>query len=255
MISPAVVTATNGGANKYDLEVADLQEDIQITEDSIKGKLNLIKKYPGFGDLEASNPGHYLALDIEVPDGATVTTKIEGGTNPDYTDVTEDEFCVYRISSNTQKIKIKTRKDEQEVEKTYDLTGLTLLETPVGKEAFDNSKTDYGGFGKTTDFYDDLTVTWNGTNATVQGTLKWAAASQKRSKPGNYYPFALVGDYYENKEITVNNGGNVQTTQDTDWVCSISEKTKTEGLTVKCGDTLIANFDFSRVILTPNGDD
>ena len=128
MISPAVITATDSGATKYGLKVDTLQENVRVTEETITGKLKKVESYPEFGDAEASNPGHYLALDVEVPEGATVTTKIEGGTKPEYIDLTADKFCVYRIKSNTQKIKIKTQKGEQEVEKTYDLTGLTLDE-------------------------------------------------------------------------------------------------------------------------------
>ena len=120
MISPAVVKATAGGTMRYGLDVDNLQEGIQISDDAISGKLKKVKEYPQFGDEKASEPGHYLALDIEVPEGETVTTKIEGGTKPDYVDVTSDKFCV------SQKIKVKTRKGEEEVEKTYDLTGLTL---------------------------------------------------------------------------------------------------------------------------------
>lgn len=127
MISPAVVKATAGGTMRYGLDVDNLQEGIQISDDAISGKLKKVEKYPQFGDEKASEPGHYLALDIEVPEGETATTKIEGGTKPDYVDVTSDKFCVYRITdSNSQKIKVKTRKGEEEVEKTYDLTGLTL---------------------------------------------------------------------------------------------------------------------------------
>lgn len=126
MISPAVITATDSGATKYGLEVSNLQENIQITEDAITGKLKKLESYPQFGDEEASSPGHYLALDVEVPEGATVTTKIEGGTNPGYVDLTTDKFCVYRIKNTSQKIKIKTQKGGEEVEKTYDLTGLEL---------------------------------------------------------------------------------------------------------------------------------
>lgn len=126
MISPAVISATDGGTERYGLQVDALQENIQITEDAITGKLKKVESYPQFGDEEASSPGHYLALDVEVPDGAKVTTKIEGGTNPDYVDLTSDKFCVYRIKNTSQKIKIKTQKGDEEVEKTYGLTGLEL---------------------------------------------------------------------------------------------------------------------------------
>lgn len=84
MISPAVVKATAGGTMRYGLDVDNLQEGIQISDDAISGKLKQVEEYPQFGDEKASELGHYLALDIEVPEGETATTKIEGGTKPDY---------------------------------------------------------------------------------------------------------------------------------------------------------------------------
>ncbi len=126
MISPAVITATSGGTMRYGLQVNALQENVEIIEDEIRGKLKKVESYQQFGDEEASTPGYYLALDVEIPEGVTVTTKVEGGTNPNYVDLTIDKFCVYRIKNTSQKIKIKTKKGEDNVEKTYSLAGLVL---------------------------------------------------------------------------------------------------------------------------------
>lgn len=121
--------------------------------------------------------------------------------------------------------------------------------SPVGKGAFDEEKTDFGGFGKTEDFYgEDFKVEWEGTKAVVTGNLKWADPTEKLSKAGNYYAFSL-GETYKDVPITIDNGGTVKTATDTDWVCHITEKTQKNGLTVTCGSTLIASFDFSKVVL------
>ena len=252
MISPAVVSVTSSGTQRYGLQVDTLQEGIRVTENAITGNLKLVDSYPQFGDEEASNPGHYLALDVTVPEGSTVTTKIDGGTKPDYVDLTSDKFCVYRIKDkDTQKIKIKTRKGEEEVEKTYSLTGL-VLQGPTGEDAFDKTKTDYGGFGKTTDFYEEGSVdqVWDGTNCTVTGTLKWVEKSvaPKLGSDGNYFAFKL-DDYYKDKTITVTIGETEKTAKDTDWVCRISDDRKT--ITVKDGTTVIAMFNLDGAVLSP----
>ncbi len=121
-----MIKAASSGETKYGLSVDNLQENIQITENAITGKLKKITSYPQFSSIEEEQSGHYLALDVEVPEGAKVSTKVEGGTNSDYVDLTSDKFCVYRIKDTSQKIKIKTQKDGKEVEKTYDLTELNL---------------------------------------------------------------------------------------------------------------------------------
>lgn len=131
ILSPAVATATDGRTERYNLAVNQFQEGIEIHDDAISGKLKKVK-YPGFGDAEAQKDSHYLALDVEVPDGATVVTRIEGGTNRNFVDLTNDKFCVYRIKNpSSQKIEIKTEKDGQSVMKVYKLTGLTLDQDEV----------------------------------------------------------------------------------------------------------------------------
>lgn len=253
MISPAVVTATSSGTERYGLQVSALQDNIRIENNAITGNLKLVEQYPQFGDKEASKPGHYLALTVEVPEGATVTTKIEGGTNPDYVDLTMDKFCVYRIKDTSQKIKIKTKKDSMEVEKTYALTGLVLDEL-VGESAFDASKTDYGGFGKNTDFYQDGSVekVWAGTNCTVTGTFNWVKkddVAPKLPSDGNYFAFKLA-DYYKGRPITVQIGGGAEkTVADTDWVCKVDDDKKT--IVVKVGTTVIATFNLDGATFTP----
>ena len=249
MISPAVIKATDGGTERYGLYVNNLQDDISITKDAISGKLKLVKSYPQFGDEEANSPWHYLALDMEVPDEATVTTKIEGGDNSNYVDVTEDKFCVYRVKNNEQKIVVRTQVEDRETEIAYDLTDLTLVEL-IGEEAFDESKVDFGGFGNNSIFYKDSKVnkSWDGTNCTVTGTLNWVLKSSapKLGSDGNYFAFKL-DDYYNGEQITVINGGKEKTRQETDWVCKVSAEKKE--IVVKHNDNVIVKFDLSGVEL------
>lgn len=129
-MSPSVVSATDGGTTRYGKQASELQEGIQVTGTSIKGKLKLVSEYAGFGGTEATQPDHYLALDFTIPEGSNVSTIVEGGDNKKYVDLTSDKYCVYRIKDqNTQKIKVKTVKGGKEVEQTYDLTGLTLADS------------------------------------------------------------------------------------------------------------------------------
>lgn len=120
---------------------------------------------------------------------------------------------------------------------------------PTGKDAFDASKTDYGGFGKTSDYYDgELIQTWDNSNCTVTGKLKWVTKDKvtKLGSDGNYFAFKLI-DYYKGKNITVVIGDTEKTAKDTDWVCKITEDKRS--VTVKDGDIVIATFDLSEVVL------
>ena len=125
--------------------------------------------------------------------------------------------------------------------------GEIKLAPPIGKDAFNNDKTDYGRYGKNDVFYADgkVTLTWKGIVATVSGALNWvdhAKDAPKLSKDGNYFAFALTS-YFNGKDITVNK----KTAKDTDWVCLVGNKPRL--ITVACEDTDIAIFDLRNTTL------
>ena len=117
----------DGETTKYGKQVSDLQTDIEISDTSISGTLNYVTDFTEFNVSDASEQsGNYLALEVEVPEGATVTTElINGKKGP--VDLTNDKFCVYRITDkDKQQIKFVVSKDEDSTETVYDLKGLTL---------------------------------------------------------------------------------------------------------------------------------
>ena len=83
----------------------------------------------GFTDFSSESTeqeGNYLALKFDYPEGATTTVEIVGGTKGPVA-LDEDKNWVGLIKSNsTQSIKVVTIKSDESVEKTYNLTGLTL---------------------------------------------------------------------------------------------------------------------------------
>lgn len=240
------VDAMNGEADCYGLKAKDLQENIRITDGVISGTLKYIEGFSGFSSKPAQQSGNYLALSFASENAEKIETKVNNGDSGSYTDLTNDKFCVYRIKNPiTQSIEVRLTNDGDVSRKTYGLQGLVLKKPTVGEAAFRGDKTDYGKYGNTENFYGDgFTVKWKGTKATVTGTLKHATSN---GTEGNFYAFALI-DEYTGKEITVTNT-KVKTEKETDWVCSISEQIKSGGITVKYGNTLIAEFDFNGVEL------
>lgn len=82
--------------------------------------------FTNFSSTPAEQSGNYLALKFEHSEGATTTVEIVGGTKGPVT-LDEDMNWVGLIKNKTtQSIKVVTTKDDESIEKTYALTGLTL---------------------------------------------------------------------------------------------------------------------------------
>lgn len=179
------------------------------------------------------------------------TLTIKGRKNGDrQVTLDEDRSLVIRLENlagNTATIE----SNEKEVV-TFNFGTATLIpeEYPKGRAAFNPDKKDYGGFGKNELYYEGgkVRISWDGIKATVSGTLKWVKQNQATKLPsdGNYFAFALSG-WFKDKKITVDNGGKVKTSEETDWVCSIGKEKKE--ITVKYKDYVIAIFDLSNVKL------
>lgn len=110
----------------YGKTVSELQTGISINGTAISGTLNYVTGYTGFNGLEVGEQsGNYLALKFDSDPWPTkLTVELVGGTKGPVT-LTEDtdEFCVFRITSNTTQ-SIKVSADGHDT--TYTLTGLTL---------------------------------------------------------------------------------------------------------------------------------
>lgn len=118
------VEAVNGETRCYGKTASELQDNIVISEDVISGTLNEIAGYTAFEGSEQD--GHFLALAFTFDEGTTLKTKIIGGKHGEV-DVTQDKYCVYRITDkDTQQIQLSAEKDGKSETKAYRLTGLSL---------------------------------------------------------------------------------------------------------------------------------
>lgn len=104
-----------------------MQEGIVIINDAISGTLKHVTGYTEFSSTAEEQTGNYLALKIDgVPEGATTTVEVVGGTKGPVT-LDEDMNIVLLIKNkDTQSIKVVSKLGENSQTKTYSLTGLTL---------------------------------------------------------------------------------------------------------------------------------
>lgn len=106
------------------LNVEDLQENIEISDDNvISGTLKYVTDYTGFSGNVAEQQGNYLALHFDVPDVDGVTLTVNGTT------LDTDGVIVLIVDDTTKKVRATASKaGYPDVTKTYTLTGLTLNE-------------------------------------------------------------------------------------------------------------------------------
>lgn len=108
--------------------VADLQDGVEVGDDSITGTLKYVTDYTGFSGDPALQSGNYLVIHCEVPDleGATITVTV---TNPSVLD--EDGIIVLRIADHTtQTVTVVASADGYDsVTKTFSLSELVCLDT------------------------------------------------------------------------------------------------------------------------------
>lgn len=108
--------------------IADLQSGITVGNGEIKGTLNNVTGYTGFSGDVSEQSGHYLALHCAVPNvsGAEIKAQLIGGYHGEVT-LDPDGIIIFRIASNTQKVKITaTKTGYAPYIQTYSLANLTL---------------------------------------------------------------------------------------------------------------------------------
>ena len=107
--------------------VDDLQTAIYIGDNNaFTGTLKYVTDYTGFSGDPAEQEGNFIAIHAEVPgvDGVTLTAEL---TRENLIDP-EDGLIVLRVINKSIPLKIKASKEGYaDVTKTYDLSGLTLL--------------------------------------------------------------------------------------------------------------------------------
>ena len=237
------------------IRVSDMiADDVSVDESGkVSGTVNYLSDVAGYeGDQKS---GHYFPIAFTKENykplhvGGTVSG--EGfAAGKDFTPSAKDPYLVVRIENCTDgnKVSVYDQKSKSELI-TLDF-GDTTLAPPVGEYAFRKDKTDFGGFGNDSLYYENgkVDIKWDGTTATVTGKLKWVKtdSAKKLHADGNYFAFALT-DWFNEKDVTVK-VKNESTGKQTDWVCAISD---TKEITVKYADTLIATFDLSKVEQEP----
>lgn len=112
---------------RYGKDVADLQDNVLINDDSISGTLKYVTGYTGFsGDVEEQS-GNYLAFSIVAPNGATNTVQLVGGGASGNVVELSDDYVVARIKSKNTKLILTSTINGLTVTKTYSLRLLKLL--------------------------------------------------------------------------------------------------------------------------------
>lgn len=107
--------------------VSDLQENIQVGFDFIKGTLKYVTGYTGYSSNPKYQEGNFMVLKVDnVPDGATMIVEVVGGVAGPVT-LDEDLNFVARLTDPwRQTIKVTCRLNGEESSKEFSLGGMTF---------------------------------------------------------------------------------------------------------------------------------
>ena len=110
----------------YGKMVSELQTHVTVFQNEIAGVLNYVTGYTGFSGDSDEQSGNYLALKFAIPEGASATVQLIGGVNGPAS-LGSDDYCVFRVTSNTQVIRVVvTGVNGDTLTKDFNLTGLKL---------------------------------------------------------------------------------------------------------------------------------
>lgn len=102
--------------------ISDLQSDIVIGENEIRGTLKYVTGYTGFSGEPELQSGNFLALHITTNDGAPISVELIGGKYGPVT-LDEDGLIILRIANKEQRVKITSGS----MTKEYSLANINLL--------------------------------------------------------------------------------------------------------------------------------
>ena len=119
------IQADDAETERYGKTVSDLQSAISVGNGKITGTLKYVTGYTGWTSEVEKQSGNFLALKLDVADGAEVSAML-GDKGP--VDLTEDKYLVARISDKTEKLKFTATKGGATEVKEYDLSELVLEE-------------------------------------------------------------------------------------------------------------------------------
>lgn len=102
--------------------ISDLQENIEITDDEIKGTLKYVTGYTGFSSKVEEQSGNYLVIHNETNGDEPIFVEIIGGTSgPRQLD--SDGIIVLRIANNGQRVRVSSGSAVKE----YSLANINLV--------------------------------------------------------------------------------------------------------------------------------
>ena len=129
MIGLAIKAMDSEAEPYFSRKVSELQSKIVINDAArtIRGTLNYIEGYDLFSD-SSKDHGNFLALNFSAEDEVEIKVALreKNGAYLKEPVVVDDGFCVFRITSNDQKLVVIYTKDDNSGEVVYDLSGLTL---------------------------------------------------------------------------------------------------------------------------------
>ena len=126
----APLTLTVGPEDKdstiLGIKVNTLQHHVTVFGEEISGYLNYVTGFTGYSSDTSLQSGNFLALKFAIPEGASATVELVGGTVGPVT-LDNDYNCVFRVTSNSQSIRvIVTGTDGDTLTRVFKLNGLTL---------------------------------------------------------------------------------------------------------------------------------
>ena len=122
------IQAKDSSATILGKSVSELQENVYVNENSIQGVLNYVTGYTGFSGVPEEQEGHYLALQFEASDGATVKIQTIGGLTDEEKTLDSDMDAVIYVKSSKMKLRVTCTLNGDTITKTLSFSGLKLLQ-------------------------------------------------------------------------------------------------------------------------------
>lgn len=122
------VEAKDNSATILGKAVSELQENVYVNDTSIQGVLNYVTGFTAFSDNPDEQEGHYLALQFEASEGATVKIQTIGGLTDEEKTLDSDMDAVIYVKSNKMKLRVTCTLNGDTVTKTLSFGGLKLLQ-------------------------------------------------------------------------------------------------------------------------------
>lgn len=210
---PAQTQDLNLGNKKVsDLIDGDVSISIKGTNVKVSGGVKTITSPWEEFDTK-NNTGHFVPMLLPKKCiGQTVTLK--GRTEDRTVTIGEDRMLVTRLENLTGIV--LTVEMNGKTLMTVDFTGVV----PVGEEAYDPEKTDFGSFGTQSDYVEGLQISWDGAKATVTGKLK--KFGNGRVSEGYHFPLGMSGWYADGIEKTLTGKQSTKVT-DKDIIIGVGE--------------------------------